>query len=66
MFSSVGLFLSHSSMKNFWLDRILPPRDGHIRSPLYWIQPKERHKHPTDRSYSLRAKAKDIDAAELQ
>ena len=41
-------------------------RDGNIRSPLYWNEPKERHKHLTDRSYSLRAKARDIGAAELQ
>ena len=45
---------------------LIPPRDGNIRSPLYWNQPKQRCEHPTDRSYSLRAKAKDIDAAELQ
>ena len=46
--------------------RLLAPRDGNIRSPLYWNQPKQRCEHPTDRSYPLRAKAKDIDAAELQ
>ena len=44
----------------------LTPEARNIRSPLYWIRPKQRTRHPTDRSFSLRAKAKDFSAAELQ